>query len=114
VAELGVTYRLILLFFCIVNIYFFGLYNASELKGNPIKIIIMFGLAEVLGILFGDQVIQIIAKGNSKVAMLSALLIITLTSSCIKILDLSEGTLLVLFLVEIFFIGNAYNCVFTV
>jgi len=50
-----VTYRLILLFLCTSNVYYVAIYNASQLKGDPIKNMIMFGFAEVLGISFGDR-----------------------------------------------------------
>jgi len=114
VRHCGATYRLLCLFFAVINIYYFGLYNSSQLKGNPIKIVIMFGLAEVLGILIGEKAVHILSHGNSKIAMVSTLVIITICSSCIKFLDLSEQAIMIFFLVEIFFIGNAFNLIFTI
>lgn len=114
VRHCGATYRLLCLFFAIINIYYFGLYNSSQLKGDPIKIVIMFGLAEVLGIVIGEKVVHILSHGNTKIAMVSSLVIITICSSCIKFLNLSEQSVLIFFLVEIFFIGNAFNLVFSI
>jgi len=46
--------------------------------------------------------------------MIVSLIIIMICSSCIKfITDLNETLLLAIFLIEIFFVGNAYNLAFT-
>lgn len=99
--------------FAVINIYFFGLYNSSQIKGNPIMILIMFGIAEAFGILFGEKLLHQVVS-NASLAMAVSLVIILGMNTYIKYGDLSENAVLIFFLIFVFFIGNAFNLIFTV
>lgn len=102
-------FQMLLLFAADINMYFFVLYNSSQLKGNPIQIVMLFGLAEVLGIIFGERFIHMI---SDRLSMLISLSVVLALSFVIKYADISENTLYVLFMVQIFFVGSAFNILF--
>ena len=84
------------------------------MKGNPITNVIIFAMAEVFGVLIGEKVVHILAKGNSKRAMLTTVVMILICSSIIKFFNPNEKVLMIVYLTEIFFIGNAFNLLFTI
>ena len=98
---------LILLFFCQNNTYFLALFNSSQLKADPIKIIAFFGLAEVLGILFTERLIRYVADSIGLVASFSFVLLINLVMRA----SISSTTLFIIFLVDVFCLGAIYNLV---
>ena len=109
---MGPTYKLMAIFTFVLNVYYFGLYNASGMKGNPIKNTTVFSLAETLGVLIGEKAAHHILGKDSKKAMIMSVITILTCSSLIKLVNLSENVMLSLYLVQIFFIGNAFNYLF--
>jgi len=63
---MGPTYKLMALFVFELNIYFFGLYNASKMKGSPIKNTTIFSLAETLGVIIGEKAANFLLGKDSK------------------------------------------------
>ena len=105
-------FKLMALFLCIVNIYYFGLYNSSQLEGNPIVITILFSVAEVGGIVIGERIVH--SLGNTRLVMVVTLIVIFVCSCMIKLVPMSNVGLMATFLVQIFFIGNSFNLCLTV
>lgn len=47
-----------ILYSSVVMLWFIALYNSAMLKGNILYIGILFGVAEVIGIVFGERLVN--------------------------------------------------------
>jgi hypothetical protein len=84
------------MFIGIFNIYFLGMFNASEIKGNTFKIGAIFGLSELFGTFAGERILTLMPHNFAMIACISIILIVcTLMKTC----NLSEELTYVLFLV---------------
>lgn len=88
--NIGNEYRLLFMNFVVVNLFHFGLFNSSQIKGDHINILIMFGLAEVFGIVFGEHLLKIMSP-NKSTSMTTSLVIILFCNVYIKYGGLSEN-----------------------
>jgi hypothetical protein len=97
------------MYLALLNIYFMGLFNATQLKGNTLKIGAIFGLSEVLGIFAGERLVHYLPQ---HIAMLLCTSMVLIVSTWIKIGEVSEKMTYALFLIQIFWIGLAFNVLF--
>lgn len=93
---------------CIGNIYYVTLYNSALLDGNILVIGITFGVSELIGILFGERIMNWFhpVKG-----LLFSISVICVVSTFIKTHELTQNVLYFLFCFEVFFLGVAYNII---
>lgn len=96
---------------CFTNIYFLALYNSKNLKGDEFTIGILFGLSESFGVIIGEKVISRVPE---TIGFRYSLLIAIICFLSIKVLDLTLAMTYAFFLVQIFFLGIAYNLVFCI
>jgi hypothetical protein len=76
--------------------FYLGLFNATELKGNRFKIGAVFSISEALGVFMSDSIVRILPE---HVTMILSLVLICVISSWIKVVSMSETVLLSLFLI---------------
>ena len=98
-------YMLLMLFCVCLNIYFLALFNSSQLKGEPLKILSLFGLAEVLGILIGERLVHYVSDTLGLVSSLTIVMVLNIVMKT----DIDMSTLYVVFLIDIFFVGAIFN-----
>ena len=91
---------------CFFNVYYLTLFSYKNLKGDEFTIGILFGLAEFIGVLFGEKVMRLVPE---IVGYKYSLTIAMICDLSIKVFDLPEKVTFVIFLNEIFFLGIAYN-----
>ena len=96
-------------FSCTSIIYYLVLFNSAKLQGNILTIGIFFGLSEVIGIFLGEKVTLWFhpVKGT-----FISIVFISIISLFIKLFDITEGQLYLLFLLEVICIGILYNMCF--
>ena len=99
------------MFASMFNIYFLALFNYATLHGDILMIGILFGAAELLGTLFGEPVIR---KFPDWIAMIVCLIFVMGTCLILKMPDVDQTTIYVVFLLQIFFIGMAFNLAFMI
>lgn len=97
---------MIVLFICVINLYFIGLYNSTQLKGNELMLGACFGISEFLGTLFGGKVVQYVSQHHG---MFISLFMILVLSTSLKIDGVSETFIYIILLAQIFFIGTGFN-----
>jgi hypothetical protein len=93
---------------CSNLMYFTSLYNASELPGNPLLMVMVFAIAESSGMLISSGVIKFISIPK---AIGIFLFIMIILNFIIKFFDISEETVLILFLFEAFILGSFFNLI---
>jgi predicted MFS family arabinose efflux permease len=96
-------------FTCVANLYYLALFNSATLHGNILLIGASFGTSELIGILFGERLMVWIhpIKG-----LMFSLFVIIFISVYLKCVTLQEEVLYVIFMVEVFFLGIAFNIIF--
>lgn len=88
---------------CFVSvIYFLVLFNSSQLKGDVLKITLIFGIAEVIGVLTSPKVVNLIPLKLSITITCIIIMILNLVS---KYADLTINQVYVVFLFEAYCIG---------
>ena len=90
---------LMILWACNQNIYYMGIYNASQLKGDPLKIMCLFGFAEVSGIFVIER---IISKVTDTKGLIVSFIMVLIPCLIIKLCPLTPIMLYICFLLEIF------------
>lgn len=91
---------------CSIQLYFMCLYNSSELKGNHLKMIMVFAIAEASGVLVSSQLIKLMSI--PKAIFVSVFLMIVL-NAIIKFGGYDESIVLLLFLGEASILGAYFN-----
>jgi hypothetical protein len=81
---------------CFTNVYFLTLYNSKNLKGDEFTIGILFGLAEFIGVLFGEKLMRLVPE---IVGYKYSLMIAIILDLSIKVFDLTQSVTYVLFLI---------------
>jgi hypothetical protein len=89
-----------------VLLYFNSMYNLTEIPGNPIKILLVFAIAETIGIGVADKFVNLIKDSNQVALNLTLVLILNFV---VKFVEMSENLMLFCFLAEIFCIGIVFN-----
>jgi hypothetical protein len=93
-----------------MNIYYLVLYNAATIQGDIFTTGILFGLAEFMGIMFGEPVMRKMEDYISLIISCSAIMV---TSVIVK-MPLSQELLYLTFLIQVFFCGLGFNVLFCV
>jgi hypothetical protein len=104
--DLKIAICTLILNICNLHLYFICLFNASELEGNPIRLLMSFSFTEAIGIFVSAQIIKYISI--PKMLALCMCMIIAM-NSLIKFSDISALTTFALFMCQSFFIGACYN-----
>uniref|UniRef100_A0A7S3CPP2 Uncharacterized protein n=1 Tax=Strombidium rassoulzadegani TaxID=1082188 RepID=A0A7S3CPP2_9SPIT len=94
-----------------LNIYFLGLLNSSQIQGNIFTIGILFGLSECFGVIVGEPIIEHFDDYSS---IFFALTVVVISSSLVKVEALGQTAIYVIFLVQVCFIGLAFNIYFVI
>ena len=87
-------------------LYIIGLYNSSQLKGDVLTITLIFGLAEITGVLTSPQLVKAVSL---KGAMSGAVILVVIINYSSKHIDMPESILYAIFLVEAYFLGFIWN-----
>ena len=74
------TFQLMILYWCSISIYYFGLLNSESLNGNHIKIVALFGVMEVFGVNIGEKFIHSVSEKKALIFSLSGVLIFSLAT----------------------------------
>ena len=69
-----------ILYWCSISIYYFGLLNSESLNGNHIKIVALFGVMEVFGVNIGEKFIHSVSEKKALIFSLSGVLIFSLAT----------------------------------
>lgn len=99
-------WSLAFMFACAFLIYFVALYNVPKLNGNILYIGCLFGLAEILGIFFSERVVKLFDPIKGQIATTVVIMILSLV---LKVFDLHEMLVYVIFTVMVFCIGMQFN-----
>lgn len=99
------------MFICIFNVYYLALFNYSTIQGDLFTIGILFGCAEFMGILFGEPAMHYFPDW---LAMIFSVFVVMVCSTILKMPEMEQMTIYVVFLLQIFFIGLAFNAAFII
>lgn len=91
---------------CSIQLYFICLYNSSELKGNHLKMIMVFAVAEASGVMGSSQLIKYMSIPN---AIFCCVFMMIILNAVIKFGGYDENVVLILFLGEAFILGSYFN-----
>ena len=103
--------KLLMMFVSMLNLYFLTMFNQSKVKGDTFTIGILFGMCETLGVLFSDRLIAYIPD---HFIMYASFIAIMLSSTILKLLELSQVLTYGVFLLNVLFCGVAFNTTFTI
>ena len=93
---------------CVSSLYYIGLYNSTQLKGNLLMITMTFGISEVIGIVSSPKLAAMFSIKKSITMSCLAIIALNLVA---KYTDITENQLYVIFLFEAYSLGFLWNAV---
>lgn len=101
------TWSLLLMFIAVTIIYFLGIYNSAELKGNLFDIEMMFGSALLAGIIVSELVLRKVSASTCVLVANSLIMGIALVIKS----GLNYYIFTLLFIIQSVLIGSIINFV---
>jgi Na+/melibiose symporter-like transporter len=105
-ATMKMTYLIVPIGIAANLTYYCAMFNVTQIKGNPIQVLIVFSLAEVIGIGLSEKLSRLMKDTNQQIINF---ILIALLNYLVKFVTLNETVMMVVFFVEILLIGCAYN-----
>jgi predicted MFS family arabinose efflux permease len=96
---------------CMIFIYFLTMYNYSTFEGDLFNIGILFGVAEVFGILVGEK---FVADYPDWLTLIVSVLLASVFNMVVKMPGIPVSLLYLTFLLEMVCVGILYNSAFVI